>query len=125
MAEAAGSPAPSPLEIARSVAGAARAHDDVVDLDAGLAREFATYGLGGRVPGVRVERDQHGTQVRLRIVVRYGRPIPDVGDEVRERVEAALVGVDRPAVHVHVADVAQVVDELPTAPTELQPPGAS
>ena len=73
---------PSPVDVARVVADAARSHDDVVDLDAGLAGEFATYGLGGRVPGVRVERDRDGrTQVQVRLVVRFGRALPDVGDD--------------------------------------------
>lgn len=124
MAAAAGSPAQSTLELARSVADAARSHDDVVDLDAGLAREFATYGLGGRVPGVRVEHDQDRTRVRLRIVVRFGRPLPDIGDEVRDRVAAALSGLDAAEIHVHVADIADVGGPSSGTPAELEPPGA-
>jgi uncharacterized alkaline shock family protein YloU len=124
MAAAAGSPAQSTLEVARSAADAARSHDDVVDLDAGLAREFATYGLGGRVPGVRVEREQDRTRVRLRIVVRFGRPLPDIGDEVRARVAAALRDVGAPEIHVHVADIADPGGQPSAAPAELEPPGA-
>ena len=109
---------PAPVEVARVVADAARSHGDVVDLDAGLAGEFATYGLGGRVPGVRVERDREGrTQVQVRLVVRFGRALPDIGDEVRSRVTAPLDGPD-PEVHVHVADIVSEDAELdhPGAP---------
>jgi uncharacterized alkaline shock family protein YloU len=124
MAAAAGSPAQSTLEVARSAADAARSHGDVVDLDAGLASEFATYGLGGRVPGVRVEHEQDRTRVRLRIVVRYGRSIPDIGDEVRARVAAALGSLDEPEIHVHVADIADTGPDPAGTPAELEPPGA-
>ena len=112
MSPDAGSPAPSTLDVARTVAEASRAHDDVVDLDAGLAGEFATYGLGDRVPGVRVDRDGR-TNVRVRIVVRFGRPIPSIGDEVRSRIVAGLRDmVDDPAVDVHVADIVEHHPEL-------------
>lgn len=121
----AGSPSPSPIDVARAVADAARAHDDVVDLDTGLAGEFATYGLGGRVPGVRVDVDRDGrTQVQLRLVVRFGRPLPDIGDEVRSRVTAGLDGIAEPEVHVHVADIVSDVAEPARARTELDHPGA-
>lgn len=94
------------MDVARAAATAARSHDDVVDLDRGLAGEFATYGLGGRVPGVRVELGPDGrTCVSLRLVVRFGRPLPDIGDEVRARVLAALADVADPEVRVHVADI--------------------
>ena len=115
---------PSPIDIARAVADAACAHDDVVALDRGLAGEFATYGLGGRVPGVRVEVDRDGgAQIELRLVVRFGRPIPDIGDEVRSRVSAALEHVADPQVHVHVADITSDASE--PAPPELDPHGPS
>ncbi|HSP02658.1 MAG TPA: Asp23/Gls24 family envelope stress response protein [Acidimicrobiales bacterium] len=109
---------PAPVDVARIVADAARAHDDVVDLDAGLAGEFATYGLGGRVPGVRVERDRDGrTKVQVRLVVRFGRALPDIGDEVRSRVTARLDAAE-PEVHVHIADIVSEAAELdhPGAP---------
>lgn len=108
---------PAPVEVARVVADAARSHRDVVDLDAGLAGEFATYGLGGRVPGVRVERDRDGrTQVQVRLVVRFGRPLLDIGDEVRSQVVAGLDDGE-PDVHVHVADIV-------SGDAELDHPGA-
>lgn len=107
MSSTAGSPASSTLDVARSVADAARSVDDVVDLDAGVAGEFATYGLGGRVPGVRIDVDRTGrTFAHVRVVVRFGRPLPDIGDDVRARVAAALG--DRtgdPEIDVHVADI--------------------
>lgn len=117
MGNDAGNPAPSTVDVARAVADAARAHDDVVDLDAGLAGEFATYGLGERVAGVRVDRDRDDrADVRVRIVVGFGRPLPEIGDEVRNRITSALHGIaNDPAVHVHVADI------VTPAPPELEP----
>lgn len=115
---------PSPIDVARAAADAARSHDDVVDLDSGLAGEFATYGLGGRVPGVRVEVDRDGrAQVRLRLVVRFGRSLPDIGDEVRSRVAAELGDSTASDVHVHVADIATDDAEPAHARPELDHPG--
>ncbi|MGK2929605.1 MAG: Asp23/Gls24 family envelope stress response protein [Acidimicrobiales bacterium] len=117
MGNDAGTPAPSTVDVARAVAEAARTHDDVDDLDAGLAGEFATYGLGDRVPGVRVDRGRDGhVDARVRIVVRFGRPLPTIGDEVHTRITAALRDlVAEAAVHVHVADI------VTSTPPELEP----
>ncbi len=113
-----GSPVPSTLDVARAVADAACSHDDVVDLDAGLAGEFATYGLGGRVAGVRIDRDDDRAAVRVRVVVRFGRPLPAIGDEVHDRIRSALRDVaDDSTVHVHVADI------VTSTPAELDPAG--
>ncbi|MDZ7676632.1 MAG: Asp23/Gls24 family envelope stress response protein [Acidimicrobiales bacterium] len=103
------SPAAGPaVELADTASRTARDHADVVDLDGGLAGEFATYGLGRRVPGVRVDREPDGRwTVRLRLVAKYGRPLPDIGDEVRARVGDALATEHLDAVvQVHVADIA-------------------
>jgi uncharacterized alkaline shock family protein YloU len=103
---------PSTVDVARVAADAARSHDDVVDLDAGLAGEFATYGLGGRVIGVRVERRGGGrTQVQVRLVVRFGRALLDIGDEVRSLITARLADTE-PEVHVHIADIVSEDTEL-------------
>lgn len=118
MGNEAGSPATSTVDVARTVAEAARGHDDVVDLDAGLAGEFATYGLGERVTGVRVDRsgDDDHANVRVRIVVRFGRPLPTIGDEVHAQVTSSLSKLlDDPTVHVHVADI------VTSTPPELEP----
>ena len=102
-------PAPPPLAVARSVADSAMGHGEVIALDAGLAGEFATYGLGGRVPGVRIDRrESGGSRIRLRVVARYGRPLSELGDVVRSAVRAGLaeLGVEA-SVEVHVADVVE------------------
>lgn len=107
-----GSPAHSTLDVARTVAESVRSHDAVVELDAGLAGEFATYGLNGRAPGVRVETDRDGTmRVRVRVVIRFGRPIPDLGDEIRSVVVRRLreLGVDA-TVDIHVAGITETAD---------------
>jgi uncharacterized alkaline shock family protein YloU len=63
------------------------------------------------------------TQVRVRLVVHFGRPLPDIGDEVRSRIIAVLSDlVDDAEVHVHVADITEA--DRSRAP-ELDPPGAS
>lgn len=120
MSPDAGPPATPTIDLARSAADAATSVDDVVRLDTGVAGEFATYGLGGRVPGVRVDVDRAGhAQVRVRVVVRFGRSIPDIGDRVQAEVLGALrtLGVDG-SVHVHVADITEDADprtrSLPT-----------
>ncbi|MEX2626579.1 MAG: hypothetical protein WD225_06825 [Ilumatobacteraceae bacterium] len=106
----AGPPARSAITIARSVADSAMSHQDVTGLDGGLAGEFATYGLGGRVVGVRVDLGRDGrAHIRVRLVVRFGASIPAVGDEVRSRVLAGLREFDVDgSVHVHVADITDV-----------------
>ncbi len=126
----AGSTVISTLAIARAAADAATAHDDVLQLDAGLAGAFATYGRDGRVAGVQVDAARSGpTQVRVRLVVHFGRPLPDIGDEVRARITAVLSDlVDDVEVDVHIADITTEVDRAPDleAPAaELDPPGAS
>lgn len=102
----------SALDVARTVAESAMSHDDVVELDTGLAGEFATYGFGGRVAGVRVDLDRDDrAHVRVRIVVRFGRPIPDIGDEVRSQIVSGLHAVDVDgSVDVHVADIVEVAE---------------
>lgn len=103
----------SAVDVAETASRSAEEHPDVAELDGGFAGEFATYGIGRRVRGVRVDRARDGDwSVRLRIAARYGRALPDIGDEVVAKVRDALAsdGIDA-AVHVHVADV--VVDDTP------------
>jgi uncharacterized alkaline shock family protein YloU len=101
-------PSPSPLALARAAAQAARAVEGVVDLQGGAVGEFATYGGGERQTGVRVVVT--GTpRVSLRLVVAFGRPIPELADQVHTRVREATTAL-LPAgtdvvVDVHVADV--------------------
>lgn len=79
----------SPVDLARAAAAAARGVPGVVDLDSGGVGEFATYGGGTRVPGVRLSP---GEAVRLRLVAAMDRPLPQLAADVRSAVTAALTG---------------------------------
>jgi hypothetical protein len=94
-----------------AVAAAARGCADVVDLSSGLFAETATYLPGRRIPGVRLRSDG----VEVHIVARYGRPLPEVADQVRAAV-TPLVGAA--PVDVLVDDIAQDGDESRQAPTD-------
>nr|WP_184546006.1 hypothetical protein [Streptosporangium becharense] len=80
------------------VAEAVRNSPDVVGLSAGPFGTVATYLPGERVPGVALREDE----VEVAVVVRLGRPLPEIAAGVRAAV-APLVG-DRP-VNVHIGGV--------------------
>jgi hypothetical protein len=68
---------------------------DVVDLSGGPFGTVATYLPGERLPGVALRENE----VEVSVVVRLGRPLPEIADEMRAAV-APMVG-DRP-VNVHI-----------------------
>ncbi|WP_329085247.1 MULTISPECIES: hypothetical protein [unclassified Streptosporangium] len=68
---------------------------DVADLSGGPFGTVATYLPGERLPGVALRENE----VEVSVVVRLGRPLPEIADEVRTAV-APMVG-DRP-VNVHI-----------------------
>jgi uncharacterized alkaline shock family protein YloU len=76
-------------DLARAVADAARSTTGVARLDGGAVGEFATYADGERVEGVRIGREDPST-VRLRLVVAYGRPIPEIAADVDAAVRDRL-----------------------------------
>lgn len=76
--------------IARLAAAAATGLPDVARLDSGAVGEIATYGDGERVGGVRIH-SQDPLRIEVHVVVRYGRPLPQVAEEVRTVVGAALL----------------------------------
>ena len=115
----------SPLALARAAARAARGVDGVVDLNAGSVGEFATYGGGEREPGVRAVVGGR-PRIALRLVVAFGRPLPELTDDVRSRVQDAAVGLlggSRPTVDVHVVDVA--LPGTPAVPPTTSVPPAT
>ncbi|WP_017627009.1 hypothetical protein [Nocardiopsis chromatogenes] len=91
-------PGGDPVATARRVAERALEVADVVELSAGSYGTTATLGAGVRVKGVWL----HPDEVRVGVVVRYGRPVPDIAAEVREAVRPEVPGR---AVHVEVEDV--------------------
>ncbi|MFE1167179.1 hypothetical protein [Nocardiopsis sp. NPDC058789] len=84
--------------IARALAEGALRFSDVVELSSGSFGTLSTAVPGGRVRGVAV-RDDH---VEVGVVLRYGRPLPEVAAEIRRGL-APLSGGR--AVHVSVEDV--------------------
>lgn len=76
------------LETARAAVDAARSVGAVHDVDGGAMGAFATMGAGEWVCGVRID-DRNG-RAEIRVIARFGAPLPSLADEVREAVTAAL-----------------------------------
>ena len=92
-------------DLARAAADAARTTAGVTRLDGGALGEFATYADGERVEGVRIGREDPFS-VRLRLVVAYGRPIPEIAADVDAAVRDRLEPGWRPSrVDIEVVDV--------------------
>ncbi|MEU4538811.1 hypothetical protein AB0G15_28575 [Streptosporangium sp. NPDC023825] len=81
--------------LAHRIADAVRRCPDVVDLSGGPFGTVATYLPGERLAGVALRENE----VEVSVVVRLGRPLPEIADGVRAAV-APMVG-DRP-VNVHI-----------------------
>jgi uncharacterized alkaline shock family protein YloU len=92
-------------DLARAIADAARSTVGVTRLDGGAVGEFATYADGERVEGVRIGTEDP-TRVRLRLVVAFGRPIPEITAEVDAAVRARLASQWRPTrIDIDVVDI--------------------
>jgi len=105
------------IRIARAAAAAARGVPGVVDLSAGTVGEFATYGEGGREPGVKVSRNA-ATRVTLRLVVEFGLDLPQLAQDVRDTVTAVVAPLtgDAPSVvDLEIVDVRTPSQEPPAA----------
>lgn len=76
------------IEAARAVVDATRAVPAVHDVDGGVMGTFATIGAGVQVSGVRI--DDRNRRAEIRVVARFGAPLPSLADEVREAVTAVL-----------------------------------
>jgi hypothetical protein len=88
-------PAGREAGLAHGIADAVRRCPDVVDLSGGPFGTVATYLPGERVPGVALHEDG----IEISVVVRLGRPLPEIADEVRAAV--APLADDLP-VNVHI-----------------------
>ncbi|TMQ97222.1 hypothetical protein ETD83_20380 [Actinomadura soli] len=86
-------------DLADQVAEAAMACQDVRALTAGPHVRIATYRAGLPLAGVAV-RDG---EIEIGVVVRYGRPLPEIAEDVR-RLVAPLAGGRK--VDVLIADLA-------------------
>ncbi|WP_285731670.1 hypothetical protein [Nocardiopsis sp. ATB16-24] len=87
-----------PGEVARRLAREAEAFPDVVELSSGGFGTLATPVPGGRVHGVAVRADS----VEIGVVVRFGRPLPEITAEMRRRLAPLAAGR---IVHISVEDV--------------------
>ncbi|GIH63835.1 Asp23/Gls24 family envelope stress response protein [Microbispora siamensis] len=83
---------------ARRIADRVLSCPDVADLSRGPFGVVATYLPGGLVPGVAVRDDA----IEVDIVARYGRPLPEVADLVRDAIGDLAAGR---RVDVTIADV--------------------
>ncbi|WP_326644013.1 hypothetical protein [Streptosporangium sp. NBC_01755] len=88
-------PARQESGLAHGIADAVRRCPDVVDLSGGPFGTVATYLPGERISGVALHEDG----IEVSVVVKLGRPLPEIADEIR----AAVVPMadDRP-VNVHI-----------------------
>ncbi|WP_235959868.1 hypothetical protein [Actinomadura macrotermitis] len=81
-------PAPAPADpgaavrLAERVAGVAAAVPDVAALAAGPHNQVVTYRPGPPLTGVAIRPDE----VEIGVVARFGRPLPEIADEVRTAV---------------------------------------
>ena len=94
-----------PGELAELVGNAVLAHPAVVRLDGGPHGVLATHAPGRRVVGVHLDVDDDGPTgpVAVAVVLRYGQPLLEVVDTLREIVRSVVgAGV---AVDVTVSDV--------------------
>lgn len=100
---------PQSFLVARAADQAARAVPGVVDLYGGRIGEFATYGGGERITGVRVQTGAEPA-VKLRLIAAYGQALPELTETVRTRVResvATFLGRTDVPVDIDVADVVQ------------------
>lgn len=88
---AGGSTGIRPVVVAELVAEAVLTVPGVLELHSGAVGEFATYGGGDRVRGVRI-RTGDQPRIETRVVASYGWQLPDLADEVRARVSTTLAG---------------------------------
>ncbi|WP_424530238.1 hypothetical protein ACOZ38_11445 [Sphaerisporangium viridialbum] len=95
--------------LADRVARAVTSCPDVASLAGG---RVATYLSGRTVPGVAVRE----TEVEVAVVVRYGRPLAEIADEVRDAVGPLAPGLP---IHVRITDIGE-----PGTPGEDPRPGA-
>ncbi|WP_285773971.1 hypothetical protein [Microtetraspora sp. NBRC 13810] len=84
--------------LARELAERVRSCPDVAGLSTGPFGTVASYLPGHRIHGVAVRDDE----IEIAVVAHYGRPLPEIADQVREAV-APLAG-GRP-IHVAIDDL--------------------
>lgn len=94
----------SPEEVARRIADEVVRCTDVVALSAGGFGTLVTPAPGGHVHGVAVR----GAELEVGLVIRFGRPLPDITAEIRRSLVPFAGGR---AVHISVEDVVAGLDD--------------
>jgi len=101
-------PALPAVAIARTAAEAVRGVPGVADLSGGAVGEFATYGVGERVSGIRAKQGDPPT-VGVRVVAEFGESLPALADRIRRElgeVLGQLPGVNgSPVISIDIVDV--------------------
>ena len=100
----------TPERIALEIVEALVLFPDVVEPSSGSFGTLSTAARGGRISGVAVREDH----IEVGVVVRYGRPLPEIATEIRRGL-APLTGGR--GVHVSVEDVVAGLGD------DVDPPG--
>ncbi len=104
----------TPDQTARAIAESTTRFPDVVELSTGAFGTLSTVVPGGRIRGVAV-RDEY---VEVGVVVRYGRPLPEIAAEIRRGLAPEAGGR---AIHVSVEDVVAGVGASSALSAEHRP----
>jgi uncharacterized alkaline shock family protein YloU len=107
------------IVLAGVVADAVARVDGVVALHGGPAGEFATYGGGRKVSGVRLRRGGR-PHVEVRVVARFGVHLPTLAEQVRTAVASAL-DTAAPTVTVCISDLAAATPAEPGGGADATP----
>ncbi len=108
--------------IAEELARVTRNIPGVADLYGGTFGTIATYGRGGRVSGIRVQREEGRLAVEVHVIATYSPDlkVPAFADEVRERIRQHLRTTQAGQlgnIDVVVADI-----QVPQAPPQMRTP---
>lgn len=108
--------------LAQALVRAVRAVPGVADIYGGRLGEIATYGRGGRVPGIRIRTAAGQVLVEVHLIVTYAHDlhVPALAETVREQIRQQLTTLridNAGAIDVVVDDVA-----LHAAPHEARAP---
>ena len=104
----------SDIVLARAIGQAAREVPGVADLYAGNLGQIATYGPGGRVPGVRVRREAGQALVEIYLTISYvpALNLLALAETVRSHLYAELTRLAVDSVDTIDVVVADLVAEI-------------
>lgn len=112
----------SEFALAQALADVTRAVPGIAGLYGGQLGEIATYGRGGRVPGIRIRADEGQVMVEVHLIVTYAPNVhvltlaETVRDQIRQHL-TTLATAKGGAIDVIVDDIA-----VPTTLHEMRAP---